>query len=78
MSWLVGAIIVVVVVGGAALLVIAGVRAAGRVQEVTTVLKLLPLIALVLLAIWLIISGAPRAPDPGVTINSGPSPPPPG
>lgn len=50
---------------------IAGVRAAGRVQEVTTVLKLLPLIALVLLAIWLIVSGAPRAPDPGVTINSG-------
>jgi basic amino acid/polyamine antiporter, APA family len=50
---------------------IAGVRAAGRVQEVTVVLKLLPLVALILLAFWLGISGAPRAPDPGVAINSG-------
>jgi APA family basic amino acid/polyamine antiporter len=50
---------------------IAGVRAAGRVQEVTVVLKLLPLVALILLAFWLFVSGAPRAPDPGVAINSG-------
>ncbi len=49
---------------------IGGVRAAGRVQEVTVVLKLLPLIALILLAFWLFASGAPRAPDPGVAINS--------
>ncbi|MDE2435452.1 MAG: amino acid permease [Sphingomonadales bacterium] len=50
---------------------IAGVRAAGRVQEVTTVLKVLPLVALILLALYLLIGGAPRAPDPGVTITSG-------
>ncbi|WP_374529106.1 amino acid permease [Novosphingobium sp.] len=50
---------------------IAGVRAAGRVQEVTTLLKLLPLIALIALALWLYASGAPRAPDPGITIAPG-------
>lgn len=50
---------------------IAGVRAAGRVQEVTTVLKLLPLLALIGLAVWLFISGAPHAPDPGVAIAPG-------
>ena len=50
---------------------IAGVRAAGRVQEVTTLLKLLPLIALIGLAFWLFISGAPRAPDPQVAISGG-------
>lgn len=48
-----------------------GVRAAGRVQEVTTVLKLLPLVALIALAVWLLISGAPRAPDPGVPLAAG-------
>ena len=50
---------------------ISGVRAAGRVQEVTTVLKILPLILLIALAAWLALSGAPRAPDPGVAISSG-------
>ncbi|MBS0481597.1 MAG: amino acid permease, partial [Proteobacteria bacterium] len=50
---------------------IIGVRAAGRVQEVTTVLKLLPLVALILLGFYLAISGAPRAPDPAVAITSG-------
>jgi APA family basic amino acid/polyamine antiporter len=50
---------------------IMGVRAAGHVQAVTVVLKLLPLVALVLLAFWLFVSGAPRAPDPGVAISSG-------
>jgi APA family basic amino acid/polyamine antiporter len=48
---------------------ISGVRAAGRVQEVTTLLKIIPLIALILLAVWLALSGAPRAPDPGVAIT---------
>ncbi len=48
-----------------------GVRAAGRVQEVTTVLKLLPLVALIGLALWLFASGAPRAPDPGVPLAAG-------
>lgn len=48
-----------------------GVRAAGRVQEVTTVLKVLPLLALVVLAMWLALSGAPRAPDPGVALTGG-------
>lgn len=48
-----------------------GVRAAGRVQEVTTVLKILPLIALVALAAWFVLSGEPRAPDPGIALSSG-------
>lgn len=48
-----------------------GVRAAGRVQEVTTVLKVLPLLALVVLAMWFALSGAPRAPDPGVALTGG-------
>lgn len=48
-----------------------GVRAAGRVQEVTTVLKVLPLLALVALAMWFALSGAPRAPDPGVALTGG-------
>lgn len=46
-----------------------GVRAAGRVQEVTTLLKVVPLIGLIALAAWFLLSGAPRAPDPGVTLN---------
>jgi APA family basic amino acid/polyamine antiporter len=46
-----------------------GVRAAGRVQEVTTLLKLLPLLLLIVLALWLGITGAPRAPDPQVAIS---------
>ena len=50
---------------------IAGVQAAGRVQEVATVLKLLPLVLLIALALWLFASGAPRAPDPGVAMGAG-------
>jgi len=50
---------------------IRGVALAGRVQEVTVALKLLPLIALVGLALWLVLSGAPTAPDPGVPIATG-------
>ena len=48
-----------------------GVRLAGRVQEITTVLKLLPLVLLIGLAVWLLASGASRAPDPGVAIGAG-------
>lgn len=50
---------------------IAGVSAAARVQQVTTLLKLLPLFALILLALWLTLTGAPRAPDPHVAISGG-------
>ncbi|MFM5931416.1 MAG: amino acid permease [Novosphingobium sp.] len=46
-----------------------GVKAAGRVQEVTTLLKVLPLVLLIVLALWLSLSGAPRAPDPQVAIS---------
>lgn len=49
---------------------ISGVRSAGRVQAVTTVLKIIPLVALILLALWFALSGAPRAPDPGVALSS--------
>lgn len=49
---------------------ISGVRSAGRVQEVTTLLKVIPLVALILLAIWFALSGAPRAPDPGIPLTS--------
>lgn len=48
---------------------ISGVRAAGRVQEVTTLLKILPLLALILLALWFALSGEPRAPDPAVPLT---------
>lgn len=54
----------------ATLVNIRGVKSAGRLQEVTVVLKLMPLIALIVLALWLWASGAPRAPDPGVAISS--------
>ncbi|MEQ1725204.1 MAG: amino acid permease [Sphingopyxis sp.] len=50
---------------------IVGVRAASQVQAVTTILKLLPLVLLIGLAIWLTIGGAPRAPDPGVALDTG-------
>ena len=50
---------------------IAGVRAAGGVQAVTTVLKLVPLFGLILLGLTLFIGGAPHAPDPGVGIGAG-------
>ena len=48
---------------------IRGVRAAGQLQGVTVLLKLLPLIALIAIAIWLFASAAPRAPDPGVPLT---------
>lgn len=51
---------------------IRGVRAAGRLSEVTVLLKLLPLLALICLAAWLWLSGAARAPDPGVPLATGP------
>ena len=50
---------------------LAGVRAAGRVQSVTTLLKVIPLLGLILLALWFALSGAPHAPDPGVPLTSG-------
>ncbi|HCF24733.1 MULTISPECIES: amino acid permease [unclassified Novosphingobium] len=45
---------------------IRGVRAAGRLQEVTVVLKLLPLLALIAIALWLWLTGGKRAPNPQV------------
>lgn len=48
---------------------ISGVRAAGRVQEATTLLKIVPLVLLILLALWFAMSGAPRAPDPAVPLT---------
>lgn len=50
---------------------IAGVRAAGGVQAVTTLLKLIPLVGLIGFAAWLLLSGAPHAPDPGVPLGVG-------
>lgn len=50
---------------------IRGVRAAGDVQVVTTVLKLLPLIGLIGLALWLFLSGAPRVEQPPVALAPG-------
>lgn len=50
---------------------IRGVSLAGRLQEVTVVLKLLPLVGLIAIAGWLWLSGAPRAPDPGVPFTAG-------
>ena len=50
---------------------IRGVQAAGRLQEVTVLLKLIPLVALVGLALWLGLAGAERAPDPGVPLSTG-------
>lgn len=48
-----------------------GVRSAGRLQEVTVVLKLLPLLLLILLAARLLLTGAPHAPDPAVDLSAG-------
>lgn len=50
---------------------IRGVRTAGALQEVTVVLKVLPLVALIGLALWLFVSGAARAPDPQVPFTTG-------
>lgn len=48
---------------------IRGVRAAGDVSVVTTALKLVPLIGLICLAIWLLITGASHAVQPAVPIS---------
>ncbi|MFM5950152.1 MAG: APC family permease [Novosphingobium sp.] len=45
---------------------IRGVKAAGRLQEVTVILKLLPLIALIAIALWLWLTGGERAPNPHI------------
>jgi len=50
---------------------IRGVQSAGRLQEVTVAIKLLPLLALIGLALWLLLSGGERAPDPGVPFSTG-------
>lgn len=50
---------------------IRGVRAAGDVSVVTTVLKLVPLVGLIGLTLWLLLTGAPRAVQPAVPL-SGP------
>ncbi len=47
-----------------------GVRAAGRVQEITVLIKLLPLLLLILTALGMLLIGAPQAPNSGVAINS--------
>ena len=49
---------------------ISGVKAAGRVQEVTTGLKIIPLVVLIGLALVLLLAGAPHAPDPGVPFSA--------
>ncbi|GGZ93929.1 APC family permease [Novosphingobium arvoryzae] len=49
---------------------IRGVREAGYVQSVTVVLKLLPLLALIGVALWLWLSGGERVPDPGVPFST--------
>lgn len=49
---------------------IRGVREAGRLQEVTVVLKLLPLVALIGIALWLWLTGGERAPDPQVPFTA--------
>lgn len=65
------AVLAVLCVWIVTLINIRGVRAVGRLTEVTVVLKLLPLAILIILALTMWISGAPRAPDPGVAISSG-------
>ncbi len=49
---------------------IRGVDAAGRLQEWTVVLKLLPLALLILVALWFALTGAPRAPDPQIPFTA--------
>jgi len=49
---------------------ISGVKAAGRVQEVTTALKIIPLVVLIGLAVVLLLVGAPHAPDPAVPFTA--------
>lgn len=50
---------------------IRGVRSAGDVQVVTTVLKLLPLALLIGLALWLWLSGTPRVVQPALPLTPG-------
>lgn len=50
---------------------IRGVRSAGDVQVVTTVLKLLPLVLLIGLATWLWLRGAPRVAQPALALAPG-------
>ncbi len=68
---LVAALVVLGCVWLLTLVNIVGVRQAARVQTVATVLKLVPLVALILVATGLLLSGAPHAPDPGVAIGAG-------
>jgi basic amino acid/polyamine antiporter, APA family len=65
------AVLAVGCVWAATLINLRGVQQVGRVQEWTVAIKLLPLLALIGIALWLGLSGAPRAPDPGVAITSG-------
>ncbi|MFN3517450.1 MAG: amino acid permease [Novosphingobium sp.] len=65
------ALLAVVCVWTVTLINIRGVREAGRLQEVTVVLKLLPLIALIGIALWLWLTGSARAPDPQVPFTAG-------
>ncbi|WP_408588301.1 amino acid permease [Novosphingobium sp.] len=48
-----------------------GVRTAGEVSLVTSALKLIPLVALIGLALWLWLSGAPTVAQPPVPISGG-------
>lgn len=48
-----------------------GVRTAGEVSLVTSALKLIPLVALIALALWLWLSGAPAVAQPPVPITGG-------
>jgi APA family basic amino acid/polyamine antiporter len=64
------AILAVACVWIVTLINIRGVREAGRLQEITVVLKLLPLIGLIGIALWLFITGSPRAPDPGIPFTT--------
>lgn len=64
------ALLAVACVWSVTLINIRGIRAAGRMQEVTVLLKLLPLLALIGIALWLLAIGAPRVPDPGVPLTA--------
>lgn len=48
---------------------IRGVRAAGDVSVVTTALKLVPLVGLIALTVWLLLTGAPQAVQPAVPLS---------
>lgn len=65
------ALLTVVCVWLLTLVNIRGVRLAGRVQAVTTVLKLMPLVLLIALALWLMLRGVPRVAMPPVPLSAG-------